>query len=70
MSSDDMNKYNVSIYSYCLMRNHVHFLLKEKDKPISLAMKSINTTYAGYFNKNHNRIGHLFQDRFKSLTAI
>jgi putative transposase len=54
------------MYAYCLMNNHVHILLNEKDKSISEIMKSINTSYAMYFNKKYNRIGYLFQNRFKS----
>jgi len=55
-----------SIYAYCLMNNHVHLLIKEEQDDISRIMKKINTSYAYYFNKKYNRIGHVFQDRFKS----
>jgi len=55
-----------SIYAYCLMDNHVHLLLNEGDGDISRIMQRINISYAYYFNKKYDRIGHLFQDRFKS----
>lgn len=58
------NKYTV--YAYCLMDNHVHLLIAEGSNAISLIMKRINVSYAYYFNKKYGRIGHLFQDRFKS----
>jgi len=35
---------------------------------ISRIMRRINTAYAYYFNKKYNRVGHVFQDRFKSET--
>lgn len=54
------------IYAYCVMDNHVHFVLKEGKEEISLIMKRIATTYANYFNKKYRRIGHVFQDRYKS----
>lgn len=54
------------LYSYCLMRNHIHLLLKENTEEISLCLKRINISYAYYFNKKYSRVGHLFQDRFKS----
>lgn len=54
------------IYSYCLMSNHVHILIKENTEPIGTVMKRICTRYAMWFNKKHNRTGHLFQDRFHS----
>ena len=61
-----LNKFEQDIYAYCLMDNHVHLLLKaivSFDK----FMQCIQTVYAMYFNKKYKRIGHLFQDRFKSI---
>jgi putative transposase len=57
------------IYAYCLMDNHVHLLINQGEDSISRIMKSIGTSYAYYFNKKYYRIGHLFQDRFKSETV-
>lgn len=54
------------IYAYCLMNNHVHLLINEGSDSIGRIMKRINVSYASYFNKKYQRVGHLFQDRFKS----
>lgn len=54
------------IYAYCLMPNHVHLLIRESSEIISETMKRIAQTYAHYFNWRHQRIGHLFQERFRS----
>jgi putative transposase len=54
------------IYAYCLMDNHVHLLVREAPEGLANMMKRINTSYAYYFNKKTHRVGHLFQDRFKS----
>jgi len=54
------------LYAYCLMDNHVHLLLQEGQDELSCIMKRINVSYVYYFNKKYNKIGHLFQDRFKS----
>jgi putative transposase len=51
------------------MDNHVHLLTNQGEDSISRIMKRIGTSYAHYFNKKYNRIGHLFQDRFKSETV-
>jgi REP element-mobilizing transposase RayT len=48
------------------MDNHVHLLINEGDDEIGKIMKRINISYSYYFNKKYGRIGHLFQDRFKS----
>ena len=61
-----LNKFDVEIYAYCLMDNHVHFLLKSRES-FNKFMQCIQTVYATYFNKKYKRIGHLFQDRFKSI---
>lgn len=57
---------NFSIYAYCLMSNHVHLLINEGENSISRIMKRINISYAAYFNRKYQRVGHLFQDRFRS----
>lgn len=55
-----------AIYAYCLMPNHYHLIINEGENKISSIMSSINTTYAIYFNKKYDRVGHLFQGRFRS----
>ncbi|MCB8814625.1 transposase [Desulfosporosinus shakirovi] len=55
-----------SVYAYCLMDNHVHFLLSGEHEKLGKLVKRINTSYVYYFNKKYERIGHLFHDRFKS----
>lgn len=55
------------LYSYCLMGNHVHLLLKETNEPVQQNMKRIGIRYSAYYNKKYGRIGHVFQDRYKSI---
>ncbi len=59
-------KHSFLIYAYCLMNNHVHLLINDNGNDISKLMKSINVSYVSYFNRIHERCGHLFQDRFRS----
>ena len=54
------------LYAYCLMDNHVHLLIKESEESLATTMKRVNASYAFYFNQKYHRVGHLFQDRFKS----
>lgn len=61
-----LNKLDLEMYAYCLMDNHVHFLIKSLQN-INKFMQCIQTVYSQYFNKRYKRIGHLFQDRFKSI---
>lgn len=57
---------NYDIYAYCLMNNHVHLLMREGKDSIQRSMKRICVSYVYYFNNKHQRMGHLFQDRFRS----
>jgi len=59
-------EHKYAIYAYCLMENHVHLVINEGEDEISRIMKRINTSYAYYFNKKYHRVGHVFQDRFRS----
>lgn len=59
-------KYNYEIYSYCLMDNHVHLVIFDKEQMLSKIMQSIEVSYVLYFNLKYDRIGHLFQNRFFS----
>jgi putative transposase len=49
------------------MKNHVHLLLRTGRVPLSSLMRRLLTSYAQYFNRRHNRAGHLFQNRYKSF---
>ena len=55
-----------NIYSYCLMDNHVHMVIKSEKEFLSKAMQSLMIRYVHYFNKKYKRIGTLLQARFKS----
>ncbi|MBU3213532.1 transposase [Clostridium estertheticum] len=59
--------YNFKLYGYCLMDNHLHLIIDANGSDISKVMHGINFSYAMYFNKKHERGGHLFRDRFKSI---
>lgn len=53
--------------TYCLMRNHFHLLVYQKDKStLSLFMKSLMISYSRYFNLKYKRSGALFDGRYKA----
>lgn len=59
-----LNSY--SVVCYCLMPNHFHILIRQENNiPISRLVQNLATSYAKYFNKKYNKIGHVWQDRFK-----
>ena len=54
------------LYAYCLMGNHIHLLIQEVAEPIEQIMKRIATRFVYWYNIKYQRVGHLFQDRYKS----
>jgi REP element-mobilizing transposase RayT len=56
-----------SCLGWTLMPNHVHLLLRTGERPLSEAMRRLNTGYARAFNLRHRRSGYLFQGRFPSI---
>lgn len=68
---DSLRKNNdkqVDVMAFCLMPNHVHFLIKEiKEKGISTFMSNFQNSFAKYFNLKTERTGSLFQTMFKAV---
>jgi len=65
---ENKTKFNIKIYHYALMRNHVHLILKAATgKNLSDMMKRLNVFYTNYYRKKYGGVGHFFQDRFKSF---
>ncbi len=63
---ENLTDFNVIIYSYCIMSNHLHLLVKADLNELASFMAGILTRFASYYNYKHERIGYVFQDRFKS----
>lgn len=59
-------KYQFELYAYSFMSNHVHLIIKDENENLEIMMKSLTVSYSNYFNKKYERIGHLFENRFKS----
>jgi putative transposase len=58
----------VELVSFCLMPNHFHLLITEKEEGgIAKFMQRVETAYTMYFNKRYNKSGHLFQGSYKSV---
>src|SRR3974377_812126 len=49
--------------------NHAHLLVRTGQRPLARSMRSLLTGYAGTFNRRHKRVGHLFQNRYKSIVV-
>ena len=57
------------IVAWALMDNHVHLLLFSGSSGLPRFMRRLLTGYAMRFNRRHQRAGHLFQNRYKSIVC-
>ena len=60
-------RYNWLCHAYCLMNNHYHLIIETPDGNLSAGMRQLNGVYTQAFNRQHNRVGHLFQGRYKGI---
>jgi putative transposase len=54
-------------HAYCLMNNHFHLLIETPEANLSRGMRQLNGVYTQSFNRRHEKVGHLFQGRFKAI---
>lgn len=60
-------KNGIGILAYCLMTNHVHFVIIPEDEVgVSRFFNAVHMRYAQYMNKKRKTSGHLWQGRFYS----
>ncbi len=58
---------HIAVLAWALMPNHFHLLIRTGRQAIHKSMKKLLTGYVVNFNRRHNRYGHLFQNRYKSI---
>jgi putative transposase len=59
---------SVELLAYCLMQNHFHLLVYQKDVPyLEKLMRSLMTSYSRYFNLKYKRSGSVFESRYKAV---
>ncbi|NLN84135.1 MAG: hypothetical protein GX138_07265 [Firmicutes bacterium] len=78
LDADDYNSYlnyaarakekaGIEIHAYCLLDNHIQFLLKADDqRALRTFFSSLGAGFVSWYNKKYNRSGHLFQGRYSS----
>jgi REP-associated tyrosine transposase len=61
------HRFNWLCHAYCLMTNHYHLVIETGDANLSKGMRHINGVYTQRFNRSHQRVGHIFQGRYKAI---
>lgn len=62
-----VERFSVMIHAYVLMDNHWHAIIQTPDGNLSQAVQWLNVSYSVWFNRKHERVGPLYQGRFKSI---
>jgi REP element-mobilizing transposase RayT len=62
-----VKRFNWLCHAYCLMGNHYHLVVETPDANLSAGMRQLNGLYTQRFNRRHNRVGHVFQGRYKAI---
>lgn len=67
---DTISKFLLDLFAFVLMPNHIHLLLKQSRKNLSIAMKNLFERYAEFFNIKYKRKGHVFCGRFRQTVCL
>ena len=65
--SRGLERFDAAALAYCLMGNHYHLVVQTRRANLSRLMRHVNGVYTQRFNRRHDKVGHLFQGRFKAI---
>lgn len=60
-------RFNWVCHAYCQMTNHYHIVIETPEGNLSKGMRQLNGVYTQYINRTHQRVGHVFQGRYKGI---
>lgn len=63
--ADVLDEYDIDCWDACVMPNHYHLALMNREPNLPDAMQHLNGEYGTWWNAHHARIGHVFQGRYK-----
>jgi putative transposase len=63
---ESVGQFEVRLYLFCLMGNHVHFVVETPHANLGRFMHRLQTAYTVHFNRRHERCGHLMQGRYQA----
>jgi len=62
-----VEQFHLRVHAYALMQNHYHLLVETPRAGLNRALRYLNGVYTQAFNRRHQRVGHLFQGRYKAI---
>ena len=60
-------RFSVKVHGYVLIGNHYHLQMETPKANLSRAIQWLNVAYSVWYNRRQNRVGPLFQGRFKAI---
>jgi len=60
-------RFNWVCHAWCQMTNHYHLLIETPEANLAQGMRQLNGVYTQRFNRAHDRVGHVFQGRYKAI---
>jgi REP element-mobilizing transposase RayT len=63
-------KYEWLVYSWCLMTNHYHLVVRVPKNHLSQGMSELNGSFGRWSNKRHGRCDHVFGKRFSAREIV
>lgn len=68
--ADCKRTFDIDIYAYCLMDNHIHLLIHSSEEHLASFFQSLGSRFVRWYNTKYYRSGHLFQDRYYSIPVL
>jgi putative transposase len=62
-------RFNWSVHAWCQMSNHYHVVIETHLANLSAGMRQLNGVYTQTHNRRHQRVGHVFQGRYKAIVV-
>lgn len=60
-------RFNWHCHAWCQMTNHYHLVVETPEANLAQGMRQLNGVYTQYVNRQHQRVGHVFQGRYKAI---
>ncbi len=67
---ESVQKHDYEIFSFCIMENHAHLLLRPSRENLQDAMRDLFSRYAMWFNRKYERRGHLFGGPYRQAVCL
>ncbi|HBB41596.1 MAG: transposase [Nitrospirae bacterium CG2_30_70_394] len=65
--AEGVGRFGYRVHAFCCMSNHLHLAVQTGEETLSRGLQNVAFRYARRVNRREERIGHLFQGRYKAI---